>query len=124
MTPSRFLKEAQAVLNPSIKQETRTTPTYSAPIRYNDSDDDYRTTGGYTSAYAKKTITGTKPQENKGVQYASYKSGTRIRHPKFGEGIVIAVKGQGDNTIIDVAFKGVGVKQLSLKYAPVEIING
>ena len=66
---------------------------------------------------------GSKPQENKSAQYGAYKSGTKVRHKKFGDGIVITVKGQGDNTIIDVAFKGVGIKQLSIKYAPMEIIN-
>ena len=33
------------------------------------------------------------------------------------------VKGEGDNLIADVAFKGVGIKSLSVKYAPMEIIK-
>ena len=34
------------------------------------------------------------------------------------------VKGEGENVIVDVAFKGVGIKSLSAKFAPMEIING
>jgi len=37
--------------------------------------------------------------------------------------MVITVKGSGDNMIVDVAFMGVGVKSLSAKYAPMEIIK-
>ena len=64
------------------------------------------------------------PKENKNADYGGYKSGVKVRHVKFGEGTVIDVKGAGDNIIVDVAFKGVGIKALSVKYAPMEIING
>ncbi len=122
MTQSRFLKEAQAILSPApIKKESE---NFNKPIRFYDEQDDYKSAGGYTSNYAKKTIMGTKPQENKGVAYSNYKSGTRVHHVKFGEGVVICVKGQGETTVVDVAFKGVGIKSLSLKFAPMEIING
>lgn len=125
MIQSRFLKEAQAVLSPPVKQDSKySTGYYEKTISYSDNDDGYRTQGGYSSNYAKKTISGTKPQENKSVTYSLYKSGTKVRHVKFGEGVVIMVKGQGENTIVDVAFKGVGIKSLSLKFAPMEIING
>ena len=49
-------------------------------------------------------------------------TGARVRHTKFGEGTVIDVRGEGDNIIVNVAFKGVGIKALSVKYAPMEII--
>ena len=32
------------------------------------------------------------------------------------------VRGEGDNIIVDVAFKGIGIKSLSAKFAPMEII--
>ena len=64
------------------------------------------------------------PKENKNADYAGYKRGIKVKHVKFGEGTVIDVKGAGDNIIVDVAFKGVGIKALSVKYAPMEIING
>jgi DNA helicase-2/ATP-dependent DNA helicase PcrA len=64
-----------------------------------------------------------KPKANAKVEYSGYKPGVKVRHTKFGEGMVITVKGSGDNMIVDVAFMGVGVKSLSAKYAPMEIIK-
>ena len=57
-----------------------------------------------------------------GVYTGKYKSGVKVKHRKFGEGMIIAVKGEGDNVVVDVAFKGVGIKSLSVKYAPMEIV--
>lgn len=42
--------------------------------------------------------------------------GDKIRHQKFGEGIVVSIK--GDELI--AAFAGLGVKKLSLSFAPIE----
>lgn len=57
-----------------------------------------------------------KPQANK-----SYTVGTKVRHPKFGLGTVIAVKNGG--TVINVAFDGQGIRELSASIAPLEIIK-
>ena len=81
-----------------------------------------QSSGGYSSGYAKTFLKENKPVENKKTVFGNFKSGVKVKHTKFGEGIVIAVKGSGDNIIIDVAFKGVGIKSLSAKFAPLEII--
>ena len=47
----------------------------------------------------------------------------KIKHVKFGEGTIISVKGSGKNTVIDVAFKGVGIKSLVAALAPIEVIE-
>ena len=44
----------------------------------------------------------------------------RVRHPKFGVGMVVAVKNGG--SIINVAFDGQGVKELSAALAPLTVI--
>ena len=44
------------------------------------------------------------------------KPGDKIRHPKFGNGIVIEIDGDD----LAAAFEGVGTKHLSLSFAPVE----
>ena len=124
MTQSRFLKEAQAVLAPP-KVEEKPKDIYSRnESRYNSySDDDgYRSTSSYSSGYAKTFLRGSAPQANKNTDYSRYKSGVKVKHVKFGEGVVITVKGAGDGLIVDVAFKGVGIKSLSAKYAPMEIL--
>ena len=45
----------------------------------------------------------------------------RVRHKRFGEGRIIAVKGTGDDTLLTVAFEGNGVKNLVAIYANLEI---
>ena len=47
-----------------------------------------------------------------------YSIGDKVSHPKFKEGTIINVKGDGDNVICEVAFAGVGIKSLAIKYAP------
>lgn len=78
---------------------------------------------GYSSNYARSLIKDNKPQAKLVESYGAYKSGVKVKHVKFGTGTVIAVKGSGENTIVDVAFVGVGIKELSVKYAPMEIVK-
>lgn len=51
-----------------------------------------------------------------------YTVGMKVMHKKFGAGTVIAVKNEG--SVINVAFDGQGIKELSAQYAPLEIIKG
>ncbi len=44
----------------------------------------------------------------------------KVRHPKFGVGMVVALKNGG--TIINVAFDGQGIKELSASLAPLTVI--
>ncbi len=52
-----------------------------------------------------------------------YAVGKKVRHVKFGEGTIVAVKGSGNGKVVDVAFKGIGVKSLAVQYAPMELIS-
>lgn len=135
MLQSRFLKEAQPVLNPNAYENEKRAyqPNYGykdyGRFGYTDTDnDDYPVSqsriGGYSSDYAKSLLKSGAPTENKNADFNGYKRGIKVKHAKFGEGTVIDVKGTGENIIVDVAFKGVGIKALSVKYAPMEIING
>lgn len=53
---------------------------------------------------------------------ATYKTGDKVRHGKWGEGKVLGTKSEGEDTIITVSFPGVGLKDLTQKYAPIEKI--
>ena len=48
------------------------------------------------------------------------KQGTRVRHPKYGEGVVFRREGDGDNAKITVQFQQHGVKKLVEKFAQLE----
>lgn len=49
--------------------------------------------------------------------------GDRIRHERFGTGIIESIEGSADNTKATVSFDNVGKKQLLLKYARFEKIE-
>ncbi|AEE96901.1 DNA helicase PcrA [Mahella australiensis] len=51
-----------------------------------------------------------------------YKLGEKIKHPRFGVGTIVEVKGSGEDIELKVAFPKGGVKQLLVKYAPIEPI--
>lgn len=48
--------------------------------------------------------------------------GQRVRHAKFGEGVVVETKLTGDDEEVTVAFPGVGVKRLAASFAKLQVI--
>mgnify|MGYP002348052136 CR=1 FL=1 len=59
-----------------------------------------------------------------GVQGAmGVEAGNRIKHERFGIGIVVSVEGDLNNRKATVSFENAGTKQLLLKFARFEIIN-
>ena len=54
---------------------------------------------------------------------SAFKTGVKVVHPKFGEGIIVGRRGMDSNLILDVAFTGFGIKQLSASLAPLTIKN-
>jgi DNA helicase-2/ATP-dependent DNA helicase PcrA len=49
-----------------------------------------------------------------------FKSGQRVRHPKYGDGVVFRREGDGDDAKITVQFTKFGVKKLVEKFAQLE----
>jgi DNA helicase-2/ATP-dependent DNA helicase PcrA len=51
----------------------------------------------------------------------SFAAGDHVRHPRFGEGIVVSCEPSGGDQMVVVAFKGeAGLKRLLLSFAPLE----
>jgi DNA helicase-2/ATP-dependent DNA helicase PcrA len=48
--------------------------------------------------------------------------GTRVRHGKFGEGVVLTIEGQGPHARVQVNFEQQGSKWLMLQYANLEVM--
>ncbi len=48
--------------------------------------------------------------------------GTRVRHGKFGEGVVLNIEGQGPHARVQVNFEQQGSKWLMLQYANLEVM--
>jgi DNA helicase-2/ATP-dependent DNA helicase PcrA len=53
---------------------------------------------------------------------AGMRLGTRVRHGKFGEGVVLTVEGQGPHARVQVNFEHQGSKWLMLQYANLEVM--
>lgn len=54
---------------------------------------------------------------------SKYRAGMLVKHPTWGEGIVLESRGQGDDEIVDVVFNSVGIKRLSASLANLTIIK-
>lgn len=63
---------------------------------------------------------GTQEKTNTEVKW---KTAMKVKHRRFGEGRIIAVKGEGEKTVITVAFENNGVKNLMAQQANLEIIG-
>ncbi|AIY04712.1 ATP-dependent DNA helicase pcrA [Planococcus sp. PAMC 21323] len=64
----------------------------------------------------------TRPSYNQsGSEKLGWKTGDKAAHKKWGTGTVVSVKGEGEQTELDIAFPSpVGIKRLLAKFAPIE----
>lgn len=65
---------------------------------------------------------GSKAKEEK-TSIEDIKSGVKVKHGKWGIGTVVERKEQEGDIMVSVAFPGIGIKKLSLSYAPLTIVN-
>ena len=57
------------------------------------------------------------------AQDAGFSLGSRVRHPSFGEGVVLEVEGQGRRARLPVNFDDVGSKWLMLSHVQLEVLD-
>ena len=77
----------------------------------------------YRKALQAETGIFTNPPSGNDKQFDKFNAGVKVRHAKFGEGIIISVNGEGNAKNVSIAFKGIGIKWFSLAIAPLEIVN-
>ncbi len=120
MMPSRFLAEADLITPAKPQAEIKREGGFGS---YNtDTERMPSQSIGKTASFASSYFQAPKRQVATG-KTTQYKMGDKVKHLKFGVGTIIEVKGNGDNTIVYVAFLGVGIKPLSAKFAPLEKLN-
>ncbi len=103
--PSRFLREIPAELIEEIRMqgEVRRGNYYGSGAREkHDTIDAFTNTG---------KVSGT-----------DISLGQRVRHPKFGEGVVLNYEGSGPNARVQINFDDVGGKWLVMSYAKLDVI--
>lgn len=133
--PSKFINELSDELGIAPTQKTHNyyaNNTYKYNSYRNDGYGDHEKSTGRAlySDYGDDDI---KPQTNVSFKPtfgvlntakkndAKYTVGMKVKHPKFGNGMIIAVRNGGQ--VINVAFDGQGIKELSASLAPLTIIN-
>ncbi len=109
---SRFLEEIPEALVQSLgKRPARPEPRMAEPTArygaYNHSPN-VHVTAHFTPAPARRDAN------------LPYKVGTRVKHPRYGEGVVEGYQGQGPDTEISVSFPRQGRKVFILDYARLE----
>ncbi len=61
----------------------------------------------------------TKPTVGNSSNKADLKAGTKVKHPKFGSGTIVAV----DGDMLSIAFPGGGIKKIAVGFIKLEIIQ-
>ena len=75
-----------------------------------------RLRGTVTRAYNQSAVGSTPILSND----SGWKTGQKVRHEKFGQGMVINVEGTDNNTRLQIAFQGQGIKWLIAHLAKLE----
>lgn len=71
-------------------------------------------TKGQKAAYS----TSVSSQSAKAMSSVSYKTGERVRHKKFGDGMILTAVPMGNDLLLEIAFDDIGTKKLMAKVAP------
>jgi DNA helicase-2/ATP-dependent DNA helicase PcrA len=107
---SRFLKDLPVALTTMRQATERAQPSYGLVRAHQ--------LVAYAGAGRDEPHSGAAARDG-----AAYAPGTRVRHAKFGEGVVVSCKDTGSDVEVTVAFKGgQGVKRLLLSFAPLEAV--
>ena len=111
--PSRFLREIPSELFHSESSRSGRGPAVSS------FDPDADDQGYRKPAPQKLWDTGSiSPTEQKKTAVTDeYRVGQKVRHEKFGVGVILNVSGDGANRQVEVVFPTVGPKRLALAYA-------
>ena len=102
-SPSRFLDEIPDRLVERLEARAPRTAPRRQTARSGDSAFDY--------SYSQESS-----DPGDGVR-----AGTRVRHPVFGLGTIVAVQGAGPNQKLKIQFERVGMKTLVVRYANLEL---
>jgi DNA helicase-2/ATP-dependent DNA helicase PcrA len=136
--PSRFLHDipADLVEGGSSRQRRRETKrkasswqwSASSSDRYRDRSERARTGGGQQRTSSGKVLPEPNPwsapsESKKAVAYGEqrYRSGQKVSHAKFGNGIVVQSKLTGNDEEVSVVFDEVGIKKLIASMAKLEL---
>ena len=81
------------------------------------------TNNGFMFRTAESFLNNLSKKSTNNIDLSKYKSGVKVFHKKFGEGIINQVEPEGEDLKVDIDFNKVGHKRLMAKFANLEIIG-
>lgn len=112
---SRFLREISEDITESI---SKSGSKPDVPFATNNRSNGYKKRS--MGAVQQTQPASARLQSTGGDQFG-WKAGDKAVHKKWGTGMVVSVKGEGDGTELDIAFpQPVGIKRLLAQFAPIE----
>lgn len=112
-SPSRFIHEISDQIVEVLSKEV----SYGTRFR---SRLPFETTTKDTATPVRPAVT-KQPYAASGGEKLGWRAGDKAVHKKWGTGVVVSVKGSGDDLELDIAFPNpVGIKRLLAKFAPIE----
>jgi DNA helicase-2/ATP-dependent DNA helicase PcrA len=112
--PSRFLEEVPEVLLRAAADGASKVGTST------NGDGRSRARGRDALVEGARRAGRTSPARTSGAELLGLKVGDDVVHGKWGEGVVLDLRGSGDKAEATVRFPGIGEKQLLLAYAPLK----
>ncbi len=116
--PSFFLEEIPSELTDALKP--------ASSFRERAFGNQYQTNNYYTGGFSKQN----KPSYSasayktsssaKKAQNLDFEPGDRVKHKKFGTGMIISAEKMGNDMLLEIAFDTTGTKKLMAKVAPLE----
>ena len=119
--PSRFLDEIPAELVEEVGANRRTgrSGRRGDPDRGRDRIVDQAIRHGQ-SPQSTQTGGARSPTAPSNAHALGFRVGEDVHHPRFGDGIILAIEGDGDKAVATVRFPTAGERQLLLSWAPLE----
>jgi DNA helicase-2/ATP-dependent DNA helicase PcrA len=130
-SPSRFISELPAELIEEVRPRIRLSQRAGGADRFADpaypGEGAHSRTGGFPGGARGSGLRGSgSGGAGAGslgeVIAGGMRLGTRVRHGKFGEGVVLTIEGQGPHARVQVNFERQGSKWLMLQYANLEVV--
>jgi DNA helicase-2/ATP-dependent DNA helicase PcrA len=115
--PSRFLNEIDDAVLEQVSKAGNRSEAGSLPFSARRYD---RATTARSLGPVQTPTSQTSRLTSTGGDQLDWKAGDKATHGKWGTGMVVSVKGEGDGMELDIAFpQPIGIKRLLAKFAPI-----
>jgi len=92
------------------------------PRRWSSASYSWKSESRYSQGSNHKTWAVPIQRQSAPILEQRYPAGTRVKHPVWGEGLVVDSRLQDDDETVDIFFESVGFKRVAASIAKLEII--